>query len=472
VIPFPGESLRIYGADAGGVDGTLFNDIQIRGGGRLITDGDEWKAWVNGPDVIYLEAPDPDVVVSWVVEVTSGTATLAIGEGADPSFSDYGVATSPLGTFTVTGPTQLVVPSGFTSSDLFDGSFALVTSIECTDGSAVIEQVKLRAWPSAGPLGGWSEFPAFDHDPVLPQVWTGQENATTNGSEDNEEDSWDEAAQLMVGQAQSVPVAFDPGNTSGGFANTPFSFTQAQQVVTGVTPRVVSTSMQLQSTGAVLVGRDWQDAPAVSPTLVDGVDIITPPDEVPGDSARYVQQLGDGSHSWVNDGIIFRIGSEQEPLASMVYRLETAPFLDLADPSFSLPAFSIGPPIPLDTPPSNEQVIHDASVGTADRYVAVTLTHRVGTGGESGTAADWPGTGATALGGPVIGGGAEAYFGLAGPDDTVIPMMTVAHMPAYLGWAVTVVAARVPPLRQRNRDTIRARLRASRQRSIRARGYL
>jgi hypothetical protein len=173
--PFPGESLAIFDA-AFGTDHDLLLSVTKRGPyydveppSATIIAGNVWRAWVAPRSADYLDSADVDAEVSWVVEVLSGTVTVAAGEAYDSAWGDDTLAPSrSLGTYSVTGPASLVIPSGFTVAEVFDylntpsGDASLMLHLAATAGSADVQQIKMRVWPPGGPLGGLSDpFPKW-----------------------------------------------------------------------------------------------------------------------------------------------------------------------------------------------------------------------------------------------------------------------------------------------------------------------
>lgn len=191
MIPFPGESVGC--PDAWSSDARAFflsNDIELRykrtnvnGDGHYQIDaGEQWRCWAYCiSDWAYLEAGDTTpLTVSWVIEVLGGVGTLALRDGHDADW-DYDHTTplpNDLGIITVAIPgTYVVTTTTFPDNDdlvaiLNGGTGPANLSIVCTGGSVDIQQVKLRVWPTTGPLGGWSIETATEvGQNIFPSVW-------------------------------------------------------------------------------------------------------------------------------------------------------------------------------------------------------------------------------------------------------------------------------------------------------------
>lgn len=298
MIPFPGESLALFDAvNVGPADWTLGTDIIRRAGSRTITAGDEWRVWVEPETGTYLEAGSP-AVVSWVVEVLSGTVTVTASTGIDP---DYGEPTAPapqaLGSHSATGPATLVIPTTFTEADVMDaGAGAFMFVMEATAGAAVVQQVKLRVAPPGGFLGGFGDvLPGFNDDPQdADYMYGGPQILGTTEDYASAEPSWDDAHTAFVA---------DVGPESGVMARS-VTFVnpgvcQAGQGI-GRNPDGYSSYTRLFADLVLVLGVDWTDAYPISGALVEGVDWIVPPNEVRSDTAYHAQQVGSGSTGWLN----------------------------------------------------------------------------------------------------------------------------------------------------------------------------
>jgi len=162
VIPFPGESAPLDWANV--TAGTPFADegdaIRLRAGSATVVAGDAFV--VGFYDHHYLEA-GADAVFSAVVETlagSSGVLRLSGGPDATWDLDDGPASVYDLGDHTVTGASTIVVPLPWvTVADYLDEDVETAVRVECLSGSVVVQQVKLRIWPPAGVVGGWSADP-------------------------------------------------------------------------------------------------------------------------------------------------------------------------------------------------------------------------------------------------------------------------------------------------------------------------
>lgn len=182
MLPFPGQSIGVPDANDPGSDGWgLYRDVWLRGQGapqfnpsaghRVIEAGDTWYAfayhWTSRGSLL-----DPgdtvELVTSWVVEVLSGSGTLAVSDYDDDGFTESLAGPfAPVGTIEVDGPgTYTVETSTFSNEAIRTAGLSggtLAVKLVCTGGSIDVQQVKFRAWPEGGPLGGWSA--PYEDDP-------------------------------------------------------------------------------------------------------------------------------------------------------------------------------------------------------------------------------------------------------------------------------------------------------------------
>lgn len=156
---FGGESLQldlavnVTGAPITGSGSALFF-ANPDSNTETVTGGDEFVGYVY-PELLWAMVGDV-AEVSWVLVVTSGSASLRLHEGLDATFGSGGpsAATDLLGTFTASAGT-LVVPSGISLSDIGDETGEPILRVECLSGSIELNQIKLRVWPPGGYLGSW-----------------------------------------------------------------------------------------------------------------------------------------------------------------------------------------------------------------------------------------------------------------------------------------------------------------------------
>jgi hypothetical protein len=147
-VPFPGESIPITSGTAGGIPSGF---VTYRGGSQTLS-GTPWVLW-SDEEPLLLTSGD-DAVVSWVVEVLSGSGTVTAETTLHTSTTEGTATWTSAGTHPVSGLTTLVIPTTLTVDDILG---SLIPGLRMTSsGSLTVEQVKLRVWPPGGALGGWS----------------------------------------------------------------------------------------------------------------------------------------------------------------------------------------------------------------------------------------------------------------------------------------------------------------------------
>lgn len=304
--PWPGESLSYYDA-ADGDDGTLYGDIRLRSdAGRTFSAGDVWRVWYApffATSDRYLDDPTADVDVSWVLEVNSGSATIVASEGFDPDYGDTAApAPTPLGTFTITGPGTLVIPSALMgAAEVVEDAAAgaSMVRLEVTSGSVVVQQAKLRVWPTAGVGGGWSDpQPSWQGGSELATIRYATPGIHGDGAAPTREGAY-QAARDDYALARDAAAATQPWNMST--IGTGVSGSQG----TNLLGDTWTASWTLLAVIAVAEGAEWRGAFPIPSSLVEGVDWTRPPTEVPGDTTQIVQQIGEGSTGWADAVIQF-----------------------------------------------------------------------------------------------------------------------------------------------------------------------
>ncbi len=282
-MTFHGESL--YVEPVFRTTGDYVDGLRYRAGSASFASGESFRAWVQTANTWYLWAdPSTPVVVSWVVEVAGGSGTLTLSEGTDP---DGGFGAPPatgtaLGAHAVTGPETLVV-----GSTLFDGAYVLggadsmVLRVDVTGGTVEIQQVKLRVWPVAGAVGGFS--------PTLSPSWAGgtsfvgivASGAYYTGTSEPETDgmvAWAAAwADLNADPAAVAPFTYIAASGTGGGADGVINTVDLTHVIAVVS---VTTGSLIASPA----GPSWP--------IESGVDYLVPPNEVRADPDGVVQQVG------------------------------------------------------------------------------------------------------------------------------------------------------------------------------------
>lgn len=442
MIPFPGESVYIARA-ADGADFDLGLEVRNRGGyftdveSRTLAAGDEWRAWVSPGAATYLDDPATDAVVSWVLEVLSGTVTLTAGEGYEPTGSDEtALPTRTLGTYTVTGPATLVIPSEFTVPEVYSGAAhgfdSMMLHVSASSGSAVVQQVKMRVWPPGGPVGGWSDVkPSWSTTPGPPGFHTAVITASGEGITGDPESAWDAAIAAyhadVAALSATTPRTLTP-TTSGAV-----SASAAQQLTiqsTAPTYRGLTSSQAwvVMVTGAATTGL----APIDQGTYTAGVDWIRPPNEVNGDVEHYGDPTGDPVTMWVDAYVTVSEAGDATGGPSLVSMGgEWAP--DSAN-TWTLPVehgAATGGTVPLD-------------VAAGDRRIYVSLSHSLATGDGD----EWPGW-------VPSGGFPEVQSDSYGMEFVTAlgdPIRTYVLMPPYRMWSPTPVADALPKVRQIHRD--------------------
>lgn len=270
-MSFPGESLAA--TSSGNVVGTPIapGALTYRAESSTFTAGDE--GWLDVPlSPLLLEPGEPDVAVSWVLEVLGGSGTLSLTEDA-----------GSLGSHAVSAGT-LVVPSSLTAADVTAGGTARLT-IACTSGSVELQQVKLRAWPTGGPLGGYSA----PYTPPPVSVTVNVRAVAPAGYEMTEfiyrpsiGEAFTDTEQHLAGALGAFTVG-DPGYRSADDPVAAGFNAHAESFLTDPTGR---------GSGSIGAGVSYIER-ASSPFIPDpagtfGVDWIYPPNEVPSDPDAWV----------------------------------------------------------------------------------------------------------------------------------------------------------------------------------------
>lgn len=313
MIPFPGESVGCVDAYTVTRGWFLSNDIELRekrvgaagNGHYVINDGDEWRMWAYCvSDWAYLEAGDTTpLTVSWVIEVLSGTGTLEFRDQHDAAWDYDEGATLPndLGIVNVVGAATYVVDTTtFPDNDdlvaiLNGGTGPANLGIVCTSGSVDIQQVKLRVWPTSGPLGGWSaDTVTEDAHTVTPGFWNQPGNVI------EPEPTWVDLGELHASVDDGLTGTVDPifSGTSLGEA----AFT-AQH--TEYPPEVASNIYQYGAHANFIYYR--LGTPRLSGP---DVDFIRPPTEVQDEADFYLFQMdGPGNIEWTQDVVTWVMSS-------------------------------------------------------------------------------------------------------------------------------------------------------------------
>lgn len=434
MIPFPGESVLIQDAAdvTGSPDGSLWEDIVWRAGSRTLASGSEWRAFVYPGDVDYLEETGLDCTVAWVLEVLSGTVTVAAVEGLDPTFVDYGATLgTSLGSHTITGPGSLVIPSTFTADDVLDAAGVLQLGITATSGSVDVQQIKLRVWPAAGVAGAWVTRPGWESTPQIAGVRRADVTRYAAHVTGDYESSWDATVADVASQSG---VAAGPHDFVGlaPTGSGPSAHVVGEEASWAVTQSYLGgtdyhTNATLAADIWLVEGSDWTGFGHIDPALVDGVDYTRPPTEVRDEDESYIApQLGSGSVAWDNAGAVIVQSPRFVPQGDVTVATDSTETLtivgsgstvtvtvNLIDAGTALPEPSVaGEQTPVTMP-------SDA------RWLLLHVSH---------TAAlnppEWPGTP-----GVNIGVDWETHLGVGDPTtEAFAPITTWASMPPFQVW--------------------------------------
>jgi len=421
-------------------------DVQLRAGSATFTAGDSTR-FASDLGYDYLSPGDP-AVVSWVVEVLSGSGTFSFAEG-------IGNTATSLGSQAVTGPAQIVLASSAITAANVIADVDARLLVTCTSGTVVVQQVKLRVWPPEGVAGGWSDpYPSWsDEDPVNAARTDRFISADTSGA-GSAAAEW--AAVIALAQtavdepwASTVDPLISPLRIGHSFETVTINAIEG-----GGGTSSGSFSMSL---AALRVSSNPGEGPQVDPSLglVAGVDYIWPPDEVNFDSAAMIQGLGARSWEWTNVGVWLSGDTGTDGVALLA--VDDAPTdLDFA----SWPDSSASPLAPgqngLTMPPGEVAVFAESHSWLFD-------------------GPDFPGGSAA----EEVPAGWGMAFGVGDPDgDAFAPLSVRVTFPPYRLWSpVAVPPAVLRKVRQFHRDTgdgvapPRAFGGASRIRTGRAYGY-
>lgn len=296
-MTFYGESAPLDWANV--TAGAPFADdgeaIRFRAGSATVTAGDVFVAGFF--DSTYL-APGDDATFAVAIVHTGGSGTLRISGGpdADWDLDDTDASAYALGDHAVSGSGTLAVTLPWvTVADYLDQAVETAVRVEVLSGSVTLQQLKLRIWPPGGAVGGWSDtYPGWASGGYTAAVryWTEVNSLYDSGEQvaEDPEDAWDAAnAAMTFNDSTSDTFSTASGGAFGAGATI---------LALGGSPFEWQASMGANGAVEVYQGVDWRTAYPID-GLVEGVDFIVPPDEVPGDaSSTLVQQVGSGSTEW------------------------------------------------------------------------------------------------------------------------------------------------------------------------------
>ena len=454
MIPYPGESLTVRAAiDVGGIGSGLLDAIRYRDGSATLGAASEWTAWVSAGWPDYLEDDTVSLDVAWVVEVLSGSVTVDVSEGVTTSRGGTNPTPISLGTHTLTVGTN-VIPSTFTATDVLFATNNMMVRIEGVSGSAVVQQVKLRAWPTTGVEGGWTDpFPEFTRHVNADAYLSGSRDIDElrAGAPGTSGDLWDEvkaAVQGHAGETTSSPLT--PGAIVRGGAT---ATTRAEDLdVLGASAHWTVT------TGATVAQRPESIDAVIDDTLPleEGVDYIRPPDEVFGDNAHHLRPLGSVGISWDSGTATMQVDHGDDEGGQMF--VAVTPYTgDLGTLTLAWPDGSASVAGGTLSLPDSPLVL----IASTHSWVLDDLDLRLGEFTDA-----WQ---------FVVGNGLYDFTAPSG--DGFVGLQYVAAYPRYQLWSPTFTVTRVIPLRQFHRDDglgvtpPRAFGGASRIRTGRAYGY-
>ena len=462
MIPFPGESLGVDSFEnVSGNPIAAVADVTFRDGSSAFAAGDAAKVVVFF-GINYLEDDTTPGDVSWCIEITGGTGTLTLTECLGDGAPD-----TPLGSFDVTAPGPLVVPSSvITLADVYNEFYGSLL-IECASGAVDVQQVKLRAFPTGGPLGGWGDtlHPSWTIDDRLPEVFSFQRdiNATSFAPFPRDVGAVyaDLNAGLLAGWDEDVEVApaFEGAYIQGQVS-----------VVAGAG----STHIPAESGGGAdattsgfLVHRD-PVSPGINPAegLEDGVDYIASPYEVWGDPVGFVTAADDAYSDWNATSIQFEIGPGSLEGSDAEFAIAVQAWAPTVDPIFGTitiewPDGSASAPGPLELPDDDDVLIASTHGWINGQVPAPDVPGDIYGDVDVFSFVEWE-----------VG---TADFNPAGPNAE--PLTYVSFFPPYRVWDINAVTVTFRKLRQLHRDDgrggtpPRAFGGASRIRTGRAYGY-
>lgn len=389
MIPFPGESLPVFAYENRvGTPIPDLSSIQNRAGVSFFGTGAAAVVRVPMGFRTYLETDTDPGEVSWCVEVSGGSGSLTLTECLGEGEPD-----TLLGTFAVTAGAPLVVPSSvLTLADVFADSWASLL-VECTTGPVDVQQVKLRAFPTGGALGGWGTelHPAWDRtspaqgksasrldaaaiDGVYTLHW-GVEGPTPITS------GWENTLALMPdvleGESDTEPIPVSTDILS--------STTSTQGIDVNLHAESFSLPSPGESGGTVLINGSGivltrpVSAPDINPAegLVDGVDYIANPYEVRTDDGALVQADTAPVNRWVTEYVVAGVphtigelittddnpGSDPPLGFPLIGALPWAPVDDGLGNIVQLwPDHAAGPPVGLSLPETDQVLVAGSHV--------------------------------------------------------------------------------------------------------------
>lgn len=437
MIPYPGESLTVLAAnDVGGSGSALLDDIRYRAGSATLAAGSQWTAWVAAGWPSYLDDDTTPLDVAWVVEVLSGSVTVTVSEGITATRGGTDTTPIALGVHILTAGTN-VIPSTFTVDDIEHAANNLMVRIGAAAGSAVVQQVKLRAWPTGGALGGWSDpYPSWTTFPQRPVAFEASIGVFPNATGPTLEASWEASMSLGVTLWPAAAAGPHPVTTMIGDTQslTP-SWRGELEAFQGSGDGGITYGTATNLMGALLVlrGRDWTTEGIIDPNLDEGIDYIRPPTEVRGEDEAYLAQpIGEGSTNWINATAYVMTGSQTAPVPAPTIDItaaDTVTFTGLGELDRGLVVGGA-----LATPAAGGSGATTVAMPTEGRFIVTSLAH---------TAATSPPAFA-GMGALPVGSSVGVLFGTGTPGVDFAETKTYATLPPFRVWTSTAVVVEAP----------------------------
>lgn len=264
---------------------SLGSGVRFLGDGSTVTISAPDDFTLGYYDYQYVTGSD-DAVFAVAFESLSGSASVAVSYGFDPTWSlDPAYVTEDAGTHTIADGINAVSLPAVSLAEYLAGDGELTIRVQVLSGSVDVDQIRLRIWPSGGAIGGWSPV-------ITPTATQSVKVSTWSGIR------WTGNDPAFGDQslARSEAASMTPAGYAGGVAPTETDVTLGDWPDTNfVAFADSSTSTGYAEVAGSSVSFAGGTVPDPVPEGVEGVDWFRPPDSTHSD----VDIVGSPSASWV-----------------------------------------------------------------------------------------------------------------------------------------------------------------------------